>query len=251
MTIIRAKQILLWSENAINANCVFSLSSGTGSENIYDQKRNTTWLSSGSSDSITESVKITFYNKFNVASPKIVDRVAVLGTNAKDITVKTISGEVETFFASVSGNSASDVILTGTAVDCDGISVYITATQTANEEKYIGELKACRYLTVFNALTELEQTGEWLSGDYRTRSGALVTWREYEKNVFSLNIKNMSVSLAKELKDYITSNSILTYILLPDLDDSKIFELALTEPIDENFDRPAQLYEFDLTLKER
>lgn len=135
---------------AYSAGMTFTVSTGTSSASYaYDQDPTSRWISSGSSDIITETIEIVFQNALSI------NRIMALGMNWKNFTVKYDpdgSGYVD--FAAVYSKkddvSASSITYTTntetsrywefTTVTALKVKFTINTTQTANAEKYVYEL---------------------------------------------------------------------------------------------------------------
>lgn len=138
--------IKFFSKNKITINSSIVSSSGDSSSvYIADENYFTNWRSSGSSDSSTETITITF------DAPTAIDRLHLIGHNWKSYTIKY---DTTSEFSNVNSldNSSLSLISESTysrsdsyyefdSVSVTTINIAVTTTQTANEEKYLRKLK--------------------------------------------------------------------------------------------------------------
>lgn len=244
-------QLQILGENWVTGDCTITVSSGDALKAyLYDQKPATQWISSGSSDTTTETITIVFKNRYGTACNQTIDTVILNNTNGKAISVSTSLAGTPTLLGTATG-AAADIVITGTAIECDTLIVSISTTQTANQEKTVGELKACLALFTAEATTKFKRKDNWRAGDLRVRSGALTRWREYAKQEGSLTIQNLSLAQRDLLNAAVNDYAFLTFIFYGAYDYAEIFEFAVTEALDEAFDRLSRLFEISLSLKER
>lgn len=130
--------------------------SGTASvSNLLDSNKETYWRSSGSSDSTTEEVVITF------SGDKTIDRILISDFNGKEFNIKYDSSGVWTDFSNVVGIDGSMGSISETtfsqnstyyefdSVTTGAIRIQITKTQVAGAEKYINQVVATEELGTF------------------------------------------------------------------------------------------------------
>lgn len=249
----------IFSENYVNGDCGITFSSGiaTGAY-LYDQKRATQWISSGSNDATAESIAITFKNWQGSTVTRTFDRIVLLGHNIKsaafDYWDSGTSAWVEITAAAMSDVDDSDTLIElASTVSTTQVRVRPATTQSANAEKYIGELKICQKIIDGTQLwrSELYRNDSQKSGAYRTGEGALVFWREWAKFCISGTLFDVSQTDHDLLWPYLSAGTFLTVVLWDDFDLTECFEVAPTGSPAHRLDRKSRLYEIDLSLEER
>jgi V8-like Glu-specific endopeptidase len=132
----------------LDATAVSSVSGSATVDRLLDSHRETYWRSSGSDDTTTEEIEITF------SSTVTIDRLLILDFNGKGFNVMYNDGGVYTHFASVTDMDGSQSNITRTdyakdsyyaeftPVSTDKIRIQITTTQTTDVEKYINQVIA-------------------------------------------------------------------------------------------------------------
>jgi len=236
--------VKIFGQNALTKFDTITASSGSGTEYLYDQKPATVWRSSGSSDSVTETLTFAFKNLAGNAATRTFDTVILQNTNVKAWTAGS-----EPFTLS----DSNAVLSLSASVSASSYTLSLLTAQTANADKYIGEVKFCSLLlSLTNALCEWERQDNAVeSGSFYTKSGELVSWTGPQKVAGTLSIKNLTLADRQTLLDAIAANTFLTVALYCDFDPAQVFELALTEPPSESFDRTSRRYAMKLKLQER
>lgn len=135
-----------------------SASSGdAASDRALDKNVITYWRSVGSSDSVTETLTITFPDDYEI------NRLFLVDINWKEFTAKYHNGSTYVDFANVIGldgdpgsSIISETAFSDTtayyefdAVTTNSIQITVTKTQTADEEKYLGQVIACKEYGTF------------------------------------------------------------------------------------------------------
>jgi hypothetical protein len=136
-----------------------TLSSGTNSNYLYDFDRSTKWQSSGSNDTTTESIIVTF------TSSQSISRLLFINENWKDYHVYYWNGSDYADFASVykdattavassisaTANTNTSLYYEFTEVSTTKIKIEITKTLTTDAEKYLYELYIGKEIGTFTA----------------------------------------------------------------------------------------------------
>ena len=148
--------IKFFKENKAKSASASSSISGTASVlNLLNSNVETFWRSSGSSDSITEEIIITF------SGDKTIDRLLIANFNGKLFNAQYDASGVWTSFANVVGLDGSVSGISETTYDKDtayyefdsvttgAIRIQITSTQTADQEKFINQVIATEELGTF------------------------------------------------------------------------------------------------------
>jgi len=247
--------IKIFGENYINKNNAYAFLSGSALVSyLYDQKRQTAWLSSGSNNTIEEYIEITFKNWQGEVVQRTFDRVIILGHNIKAGQLQYWDGSAwqDLTGGTITDNTETDNLIEVTSVTTYKFKIKMTTTQIANAEKYIGEIKVCAtILEPTDWLTKFKRNDDDRAGDYRLSKGDLVSWREWGKVEGGLDIEQMSLAEITTLKTYIRDNQYLTIVFWDDFDMSETYEFKVTNPINYSLDRKLQYYSTDLDLKER
>ncbi len=242
------------SENRINAQAVLAATSGSGLTNLYDQKPATCWRSSGSADTVTETLTAAFANRLNAPAAYEFDRIILLKNNLKSLSAEYVSGGVAHAIAeaAISDNDEENLIIElATTVTADQLNLSAITTVTADAEKQLGELKVCKQILEVIGLTNFQRADWRKGGDFRTRDGSLVRWTEAQKQEGTLTIENISLAQRDALNEAIGDNDFLTFVFYSDFDPAAVYEFAVTSAPQEEFDRKTQYFQITLSLKER
>lgn len=185
-------------EKSKNLDATIVASSGDASSaNAIDLSPVTYWRSVGSNDSTTETITVTFNGN------KTIDRILLVDTNAKSLTIKYDVSGTWTNFSSVVGLDGSKANISETtfsdntayyefaSVTTGSIQITITATQTANQEKYINQIICTEEIGTFVGYPE------WSSivldrneKSRRTISGKYSIQKSLESFAYKLSFKN-------------------------------------------------------------
>jgi hypothetical protein len=139
-----------------NEQCLISVYTGsTTKNNIRDRKNTTKWSSSGSNDSVTETITVDFGANYTI------DRLLLVKNNFKAFTVQYWNGTSWTHFAAVVTKEGTKTNITETvnaketnyyeftAVSTQKILISVTTTQVAAQEKYVYQVIATQELGTF------------------------------------------------------------------------------------------------------
>ncbi|NLO90837.1 MAG: hypothetical protein GX410_02425 [Elusimicrobia bacterium] len=246
----------IWGQNrAVDAELTVSSRTGTA-ENLRDRDPENCWVSSGSSDSVEESIRLMFRDAAGQPAAFGFDRVLLLNTNAKNL-----RGQ---YYASSTGggtavpelaaqNSAQDALFQLSAPPFTpwGFSLHIQDTRTAGQEKFLGELKLCKHLLTLDALTSFDRSDYAREGSYYLAGGGLVRWREFTRFAGTLTVKNLSKTGRDLLRRACLDYDFLTLAFFTEYDLRQTYDVAVAAPPRETFDRKTMLYEMTLEVKER
>lgn len=129
-----------------DATAESSVSGNASVASLLNNNRETFWRSSGSNDSTTEIITVTF------AEDKAIDRIALVNTNAKNFNITYDVSGTWTAFANVVGIDGAEtgINITGHAQDTayyefdsvttGSIKIEIDTTQTVDAEKFINHV---------------------------------------------------------------------------------------------------------------
>lgn len=249
--------IRLFTENYVNADCAYTISSGGDLQSyLYDQVRATQWSSSGSNDATQETIEVIFKNWQGTEVSRTIDRLILLNNNIKAGGADYWDGSawVAISDATLTANASADLVIDlSTPVSTSRLRLRLDTTMTTNAEKVIGEFKACA--SIFSGsqqwLSDLRREDEQKSGNYRLAGGSLVQWREYAKFGATLTLMDVSKANRDTLMPYLTAGGWLTLVVAYDHDPAAIYEVAVVSAPQEALDRKAGTYEISLELKGR
>ena len=231
--------------------------------NLNDESRDSVWRSSGSNDSTTETLTIAFMDAAGNAVSRSFDSIILQNTNVSAVRAMVQDAQgIQTVIQSLQrrlmGQSqlpgavtCSDAIISPGTITCVQITLYFDATQTANQDKYIGELRLVQSVAQPSVLSAWKRKDADKSGNTRLADGHLLAWREWQRCEGTLTLQNLGKSDHDAIIAAIAAYDWLTIAFCYSFDPTQIFELRVTEPPTESFDRKAQLYSLELALKER
>lgn len=195
---------------------VVTVSSGLNlADFLTDQNNDTYWRSSGSTDSITETIEIDF-------ASATINRLFLLKHNLKDFNIKYWNGSAWTHFTSVYGLDGTKTNITETAFS-DSVAYYefasvtttkilisATKTQVANAQKYISQAITTFELgtlvgwpriksVTFDRNNRVKKT---ISGKYSIQKSIEVAGFDLEfKDYPSTSVYNVDIDLMIDLHD--------------------------------------------------
>jgi len=247
----------VYSENFLHPQCSVAASSGaSGIALLYDQKPATAWASVGSSDSVTETLSISFRNSAGQVVSRSFDTIMLLNHNVKALTAQYLDGSgVEQVIAeaAITDSQTLDLFIDMTApVTGSSLMLNLSATQIINREKSIGELKVCkRILTLGNAKATFERRDQSKQGYYYTANGNLVAWKEYIKRAGTLTLEELTLADRNTLLAAVEAYDFLTLVFHRDFYAREVFEFAVIAPVTEKLDRLSGRYMVSLEVAER
>lgn len=122
---------------------------------IYDQDDSLLWSSSGdNSDAVNSTIEVDFLDEAGVAATRQIDTIVFQGWNVKSGKVQYWNGSAWTDIggaATFSGQAASYLVISGLNVSTQKLLFTFSTTQTANQEKTVGEILALQ--TLFGAVS--------------------------------------------------------------------------------------------------
>lgn len=249
--------IKIFGENFVNENNDYAFLSGSALvANLYDQKRHTAWISSGSDDLTEEYIEVTFKNWQGEAVERTIDRIILLGHNMKAGQLQYWDGAAwqDLIGGTITDNTETDNLIEVTQVTTYKFKIKMETTLDTDPdaEKYIGELKVCATVlepTVW--LTQFKRKDYDKAGDFRLSNGPLVSWKEWNKVEGGLDIEQMSLVEITTLKTYIRNNQYLTIVFYDDFDMTETYEFIVANPTNYSIERKLEYYKTSLNLKER
>ena len=247
--------IKILSENYVDRDCALTVTSGDATKAyLYDQKPATCLLSEGSDDTVTEVVDVTFKNWQGEAVDRTFDRIVLLNHNYKAITAEYYDGAAWNAIAeaALTLTAANTVIELAAPVTAPRMRVSCQTTRTANQEKYLGELKVCLSVVSLGlTLSDWQPAGEQKSGSSRLANGSLVQWTAWKKKAGTLSLENVPLATKILLVPLIQAGSFVTVVFCSDFDASEVYEMAIANADSVGLDRKAGLFIVPLELRER
>lgn len=130
-----------FSKNYVNAESIIVVNYGDGSKaNLYDRDKDSKWQSSGAnSNATTIGISVEFY-KGSVAVNRTIDSLILLNHNLKRWTFYYWNGSAWVSLASETTDAAEHTAKSFNAVTTSKVKIECDQTQTADAEKFIGEM---------------------------------------------------------------------------------------------------------------
>jgi hypothetical protein len=191
---------------AADGTTVIASSGDASSSRALDRNPFTYWRTSGSNDTLTETLTVNF------TEDKTFNRIFLIDHNFKNFTVEYDVAGVWTDFASVSGinGALANITETNYALDTSyyeftevttgAIRVSIDTTQTANAEKYLNQLIVTSELGTLEGYPEISSVE--LSRNLRVQkmlSGRVLTQKSDEYFQAELRFRNYPASLSDDI----------------------------------------------------
>lgn len=252
MSLPNALQI--FGENIVVSANLASASSGFASiGNIRDRKYNTKWQSVGSNDATQEDLVIYFLSSSGVQVAKTFDTIILLNTNMKSGYAYYYNGSewISLPETIISNLDVPDKLFSFDAVSGDSLRFWLNTTQIANQNKYLGELKVCKHVLTLDALSQFQRQDFAKEGHYYLSGGDLVRWREFRKFGGQLTLRNISKAQRDTLWAAYEAYDFFVFAFFSEYALAETYDVAITSPPSETFDRKTQLYEMGLEVKER
>lgn len=246
--------IKIFGENFVNEDCDIACSSGnTLAQYLYDQNRDSKWTSSGSNDTVTETITVIFKNWQGVEVNRTFNRIVLQNTNFKAVTAEYWDGAAWQSIAEAALTlaAADKIIETAASKTGSRIRVNVATAQTENAEKYLGELKVC--LAIFTGdqqwSSSFQRQDEQGAGYNRTADGKLRAWKEWTRFAGNLTLTEVSQADHDTLFPYLGASSLLTVVFCDDFDPAAVHECMVVSPPNHILDRKSQRYEISMELQ--
>jgi hypothetical protein len=147
----------------------------------------------------TPTIEVIFYEGL-VAQDRVIDRLILLNTNAKNFTLEAYYTGAYHTVLTVNNNALTSYIGTFGSVTASKVKLSISDT-IAGGEKAIGEMIVTEYRTILsNLLIGHNRKDDEKSGIYRLNSGIQETWFEYSKFHIAQTLMNVDTTLRGVLK---------------------------------------------------
>lgn len=251
MSIPDALQI--FGENRVKDATLTALSGAASLENIRDGKYATKWTSVGSNDTTNEYISAQLLDRAGATTLYPFDTIILLNTNVKAGYAAYYNGSA---WGNITGGTISALATTDTMVSFSEVTgsymkLWLQTTQAANAQKYLGELKVCKHILTMSTLSNFARTDELRAGNYYTRGGNLVRFRIFNKFCGSLTLQNISKTQRDALWTAYDAYDFFVFAFFKDYALSETYDMAITSPPTETFNRKTQLYEITLEVKQR
>lgn len=245
-------------QNFIDANCSLVVSSGDATKgNIYDQRPLTQHASVGSADGSSHVLTVTFKDRDGATITRAIDRLILLNCNLSRFSAEYWDGSAwqtitESVFGAGTENASENVrIAIATPISTTMLRLTMTHTFGDDDQKLIGELKACALVTAVRHLVSVDREDWDDGGSFRLQGGSLVTYINVSK--FEGRVEMDQVTLATYLlvAPLIQARSWMTWLLYYDFHLAHTFEVKATSSLKEKWDKKTQLVSLSLDVKER
>jgi hypothetical protein len=190
----------LYKKNYVQTGDTITVSSGDGTKAyLYDRINSTQWVSSGEIAG-SPTIEVIFY-ELGATINRVIDRLILLNTNAKDFTLEAYYGAAWHTELTVAGNTSTTYVGTFASVTASKVRLTITATIAGGDEKAIGEMIVTEYRTILtNLLIGHNRQDDEKAGNYRLSDGTQETWFEYSKFHITQTLRNVETTLLGVLK---------------------------------------------------
>ena len=206
----------LKQSKVLDATASAPISGDASASALLNANKETFYRSVGSSDSVTEEIEITF------AESKIIDRLFLINTNAKDFNIMYDVTGTWTHFANVINVDGSQSNITETtyandtyyaefdSVTTDKIRIQILKTQVADAEKFINQAIVTEELSTLVGYPEIKQVAmdrqirskKTISGKFSVqKSLETLGFRLAFKSYPSSDVYNVDIDAMIELHD--------------------------------------------------
>ncbi len=131
----------IWSKGFVTADCLVTVShSDAVKPALYDRDNASKWISDGANDDTTEvSIEVEFFEGLTAVDREI-DRLLLINHNLKNWEFFTWDGEDWVSQAAETDDDEDTTLKTFTPVTTSKIRLVCDETQTADAEKFVGEL---------------------------------------------------------------------------------------------------------------
>jgi hypothetical protein len=193
---------IIYTKNYVNADDVFTVSHGSGAwGNAYNRDKSSQWQSTGAADDTTAvQIDITFYENATAIS-RAIDRLILINHNLKDFVIYYWDGTTYQTWLTVTGEEVANSVITLSPQTIAKARIIMTATQTANQDKAIGELILCQEMLNIGADLQTydvafrEKSKTLLMGDGSIQK-VLVYWSPHRTEKYEAKVKFTQISQA-------------------------------------------------------
>ena len=181
-----------------DGNTASASSNDSAAKFILDVSKYTRWESIDSNDAVTETITVNF------KLPQTIDRLILTGHNFKDFNIKYNGSSDFTNVSGLDGDLVGGIIETDYSNDTSyykfdevtvsSITITVSTTQVANEQKYLDQFIATSEIGTFAGFPRVQnvQHNRNIKGS-KAISGKNVIQKGYETTSFRMNFKTYPV----------------------------------------------------------
>jgi len=251
------RSLLIYGENFVNSQNTYTLSSGTGAEYLYDQKYDTQYSSSLSSEGTAETIQIDFNDRSGLAVSRTIDTIMLMNCNFKNFKIEYWDGASwilipESDYTVKDNVQANLLIEMSSPISTMKIKITATHTISGENEKRLGEIKACLFIlevrSPFNFIRSDWENG----GNYRLYNGTLILYTNVVKVDGSISFTYMSKEDYNKIINKIRNKEWLTIIPYYGFMPNGVYEIKASFPISgHKYDFITDRLNFSFDFKER
>jgi len=185
---------------------------------LGDGDPDTKWESSGSDDSTTERIDIDFYDPYNTVDREF-DTIIILNHNWKLFEI--YSNSSNTVVGKFSESDSYTTISVDSSVTSGDLRIDILTTQTADAEKYAGEIIVCKERLTLPDFDIYEPSIFEGGGRFRLKSGKAKKFTEFEKRRVSFGFEFLTESTLETIEDIWKENN--SFVIYPEPKDRPLY----------------------------
>ncbi len=244
---------IIFSLNEVSPESAKITDSESGSDEtantaqIKDDDPKTQWVSQSSQDGQEVTVTIAFIDSQGSPVVKKLNSLYIRNTNIKQFRVHINDTNL------AAGDLANnDSVIAFDDVEADFIQISATSTQTANENKKIGEVYAGRILLTLPGFNTYEPArAKFQSGQFRAISGRLIRYAGISKYSSRWTVTLLSPQDKDLLEKIFRENEFVTFLPEPSFRPREMFDVGwkmeeLTFPYSEIFKVPGHTVEVQM-----
>ena len=209
------------------STAIITVSTGSSSKSkLYDRDKNTQWSSVGSNDTITESIEVDF------GVSKQIDTLLLQNINLKNFKLQYWTGSA---WADVTGVAETTwannyYYKEFTAITTQKVKLLMYSTQTANQEKKVGEMWVMlkKYEIPDPNTFKFKPENIEINGYYRLGDGTQESWYIKSKWSNKIPFEYLSQSVTDSLKSIYDEHSAFTIYPEPIEKPSECYEVNWT-----------------------
>ncbi|WP_428044897.1 hypothetical protein [Candidatus Avelusimicrobium fimicolum] len=204
-------------------------------------------------DTVALPLTLTFFlsDRWGTIKNHNLDTLILRDTNLQNISIEAAdsAGNYSELF-NVQGNTDSTVMFSAPApVTTSSLRITIPAGGNPQQVK-VGQIGFFNHIAELFALTDGNFKRETNQGSYRTLSGDIVFYGDYQKWEAKIKIENLPQEQFDALNAAIMTDNALTVIPFKDFDPTAIYECYVSPEFSYEVDRKTALYSATLEAKE-
>lgn len=204
-------------------------------------------------DTVALPLTLTFFfaDRWGTITNRKVDTLILLNTNVQNITLEAAdsTGNYSMLF-NVQGNTDDTVMFTAPEpVTTSSLRITIPAEGNPQQVQ-VGQIGLFQHLADLFALTEGSFKRDTHQGSYRTLSGDMVFYGDYDKWESKIKIENLPQEQFDALNEAITDANALTVIPFKDFEPAAVYECYVSPEFSYEVNRKTELYSVSLEAKE-